>query len=231
MTWARRSGRWRIHKLALTLPQPSTAVRVLIVDDVPEARAVLAAVVSSLMADATIVEAGSLAEARLLLDASYQLALIDLGLPDGRGAELIAALTCRGGTIVAAVTVMDDDASIEEALSAGAEGYLLKDAEPALITYRIGQLLAGEPSLSPHVARRVLNRFRKPAAADPAVCLTDREREVLSLIGRGLRASEVSTVLKISSHTVRDHIKAIYRKLGISSRSEATLEAHRRDLT
>lgn len=203
---------------------------VLIVDDVAAARLLLAAAIRTLLPDAKIVEATSIAAAEPLIDLPILLALIDLGLPDGRGWSLIRRLKARPGIIAAAVTVMDDDPSIEEALAAGADGYLLKDAEPALLVQRLERLLAGEPSLSPSIARRVLARFAS-AAVPVEDDLSDREREVLSMVARGLRAPEVAGVLGISRHTVRDHIKSIYRKLDVSSRAEATLEAQRRRLT
>lgn len=208
----------------------TTLTRALVVDDVPAGRSILIAILRTISPGVTIVEAGSIAKARPFLDTRFDLALIDLGLPDGRGSMLIREIKHHGACITAAVTIMDDDASIEEALAAGADGYLLKDSEPELLTARLMRLLAGEPSLSPAIARRVLARFRETVAPadDP---LSSREREVLSLVARGLRAPEVAGMLGISTHTVRDHIKAIYRKLDVSSRAEATLEAQRRRLT
>jgi len=204
--------------------------RALIVDDVPAARAILAATLRAIAPEVEIIEAGSIADAEPVLALAFDLALIDLGLPDGRGSTLIRRVKQRAETIAAAVTVMDDDPSIEEALAAGADGYLLKDSEAALLQSRIQRLLAGEPSLSPAIARRVLARFGAQAAPVDDT-LSAREREVLSLVARGLRAGEVAQMLAISPHTVRDHIKAIYRKLDVSSRAEATLEAQRLRLT
>jgi len=206
---------------------------VLVVDDIPGARVLLAAAVRSILPHALVTEADGLAAARSCMDRPYQLALIDLGLPDGRGSALIAELKRGGVPMVAAVTVMDDDASIEEALAAGADGYLLKDAEPSLLALRIERLVAGEPALSPTVARRVLARFVRSEKELPAKddVLSGREREVLSLVARGLRATEAAGILGISHHTVRDHLKSIYRKLDVSSRAEAALEARRRRLT
>lgn len=210
-----------------------TQPAVLVVDDLPGARALLMAAIRTVLPDALVLEAATLAEARDWRGQALALALVDLGLPDGRGSRLIAELKAAGTPIVAAVTVMDDDASIEEALGAGADGYLLKDAEPSLLALRIERLLAGEPALSPTIARRVLARFAPPAAGFPeeTAPLSPREREVLSLVARGLRATEAAGVLGISHHTVRDHLKAIYRKLDVSSRAEAALEAQRRRLT
>lgn len=207
---------------------------VLILDDLPGARLLLRAAVRQVLPQVTIAEAESVADAQKLLGQRYDLALIDLSLPDGRGSTIIRQLKAAGTAMIAAVTVMDDDASVEEALSAGADGYLLKDAEPSLLAHRIERLVAGEPSLSPTIARRVLARFAaqvkatQPPIKDP---LSEREREVLSLVARGLRANEAAVILKISHHTVRDHLKSIYRKLDVSSRAEAAVEAHKRNLT
>lgn len=208
--------------------------QVLILDDLPGARLLLSAAVAKVLPGAQIHEAASIADVRALLSLKYSLALIDLSLPDGRGATIIRALkSINSDIMVAAVTVMDDDASIEEALAAGADGYLLKDAEPSLLAHRIERLVAGEPSLSPVIARRVLARFASPpTSSEPDEDnLSGREREVLSLVGRGMRTNEVATLLKISPHTVRDHLKNIYRKLDVSSRAEVAVEAHRRNLT
>jgi len=208
--------------------------QVLILDDLPGARLLLSAAVAKVLPGAQIHEAASIADVGALLSLKFSLALIDLSLPDGRGATIIRALkSINSDIMVAAVTVMDDDASIEEALAAGADGYLLKDAEPSLLAHRIERLVAGEPSLSPVIARRVLARFASPAASSEPDedNLSGREREVLSLVGRGMRTNEVATLLKISPHTVRDHLKNIYRKLDVSSRAEVAVEAHRRNLT
>ena len=211
-------------------PNLTMVASALIVDDVPAARSILAATLRALAPRVVIAEAGSITEAQAIIDRRYDLALIDLGLPDGRGSKLIRQVKRNPACIAAAVTVMDDDPSIEEALAAGADGYLLKDCEPDLLQARIARLIAGEPSLSPAIARRVLARFRD-AALPPDDTLSVREREVLSLVARGLRATEAANTLGISPHTVRDHIKSIYRKLDVSSRAEATLEAQRRRLT
>ncbi|MCE7795150.1 response regulator transcription factor [Sphingobium sufflavum] len=236
-----------VSPVELPVAQPM----VLVVDDVPGARLLLIEAVRQVLPDASVRQADSIAAVQPWLDRAYTLALIDLSLPDGRGSTIIRALKAGGTEMVAAVTVMDDDASIEEALAAGADGYLLKDSEPTLLVHRIERLVAGEPSLSPTIARRVLARFTGGTGAGLAGAgstatgtsggglavdsvpdiLSHREREVLSLVARGLRASEVGGVLQISHHTVRDHLKSIYRKLNVSSRAEAALEAQRRNLT
>ncbi|OCC25598.1 hypothetical protein MB02_02925 [Croceicoccus estronivorus] len=209
--------------------------RVLVVDDLEPARRLLVDAIKAVLAkrgqDASgIEEASSFTEAMVLLDRKFDFAFVDLHLPDGRGWDIIRSLKSSYDILVAAVTVMDDSQSVEATLAAGADGYLIKDAEPELLHFRIERLMAGEPSLSPAIARMMLARFR-PHQNEEEDPLTDREREVLSLVGRGLRAKEVAEQLQISSHTVRDHLKSIYRKLDVSSRAEVAIEAQKRNLT
>jgi len=174
------------------------------------------------------------------------IALIDLGLPDGSGIEIIGLLADRahgnagdGGRAALPVvtTIYDDDAHLFEAIAAGAAGYLLKDCNATVMVDYLRRIRAGEPPLSPSLSRRILEHFRRQAPAPPptppvapADTLTPRERDVLALLGRGLRSGEVAGVLKLSEHTVASHVKAIYSKLSISSRAEAALEARNRGL-
>ena len=208
---------------------------VLVVDDLPSARQLMIAAIEHVLYDRgitkfAITEAASCTEAMVLLDYKFDFAFIDLHLPDGRGWDIIRILKKHPDIVIAAVTVMDDRESVETTLAAGVDGYLIKDAEPELLHYRIARLMAGEPSLSPAIARMMLARFRPDHdhTDDP---LTPREREVLSLVGRGLQAKEVAGQLSISSHTVRDHLKSIYRKLDVSSRAQVAIEAQKRNLS
>ena len=125
-----------------------------------------------------------------------------------------------------------------QALRAGASGYLLKSESAEVLTAQLQRLRLREPALSPSVARRVLRYFQSAHQPDsapqearaPRVELTERERDVLRLIGKGYRVLEVSELLGISAHTVSSYVRDIYRKLGISSRAEAATEAIRRGL-
>lgn len=206
---------------------------VLIVEDLSETRRWLAGIVTAAWPGCTIHEAAGMragiAEAAAR---NHDVALIDLGLPDGSGLEVLRAMRLLTPDAVCVVTtVMGDDASIVGALSAGAQGYLLKEQPEALLVRQLRQTAEGIPALSPSVARRIMEHFRRtgPAAAEDG--LTAREREVLALIGRGLRNCEVAQALGISENTVAGYIKDIYRKLGISSRAEASWHAARLGLS
>lgn len=161
------------------------------------------------------------------------IALIDLGLPDGSGIELVREIADHyPGVIPVVATIYDDDAHLFEAIAAGARGYLLKDGHADTLVHYLHRIDIGEPPLSPSIARRVLAHFRRPARVSAGgpdeAALTPREAEVLGLLGRGMRIREAAGMLGLTHHTVAGYVKAIYRKLNVSSRAEAALEAARR---
>lgn len=155
--------------------------------------------------------------------------VVDLGLPDGDGAELIRRSTKRRPDCDAlVVTVFGDDQHVIGAIEAGATGYLLKGSPPGELAHCIRELRGGGAPISPGIARRLLARMRAPAAkaaAPGASPLTEREAEILQLVAKGLSFAEVSGALGISAHTVVAHVKKIYRKLSVHSRGEAVFEA------
>lgn len=205
---------------------------VLIVEDVAETRRWLGGLVKDAFPDARLSEAATLRAAVAMLDQPFDLALIDLGLPDGSGLDVLRGLRAQqSGVLCVVTTVMGDDASIVGALSSGADGYLLKEQPAEVLVRQLRQLSLGVPALSPAVARRIMEHFRLtgPAAA-PDGDLTQRETDVLAMIGRGMRNTEVATALGLAETTVAGYIKAIYRKLGISSRAEASWHATRMGL-
>ncbi len=206
--------------------------RILIVEDIAETRRWLGEIAQAAFPDARVTEADTLRAARALLDRPHDLALIDLGLPDGSGLDFLRDLR-RGPepTICVVTTVMGDDASVVAALSAGADGYLLKENAAPVLIRQLGQISLGLPALSPAIARRIMDHFRHTGpAAEPEATLTEREREVLGLIARGLRNGEVAQAMGIAETTVAGYIKIVYRKLGIGSRAEAAWHAARMGL-
>lgn len=151
------------------------------------------------------------------------LLLVDMQLPDGSGLELVRAAS-RSPARILMLTVLADRESVLSALEAGAHGYLLKDATPGRIVAAFDEVMAGDAPISPSAAAHVLATLRRDDP-DPAARPTPREREIVHMIARGLTYAEVARVLGISVHTVGDHIKAIYRKLEVGSKSEAVFEA------
>jgi len=203
--------------------------RALVVDDLASSREWLTRALRLAFADIEVVAAATLAQARACCTPPPPLALIDLGLPDGSGIELIEQLQPRG-TLCIVATVFDDDAHLFPALHAGAQGYVLKDQAPEALAAMLAGIAAGQPPLSPSIARRLLRHFAALAPAAPPAALTARESEVLRLVAKGLSAGEVAQLLQLSRHTVAGYLKEIYRKLSVGSRAEATLEALRRGL-
>ncbi|MDQ8037836.1 MAG: response regulator transcription factor [Pedobacter sp.] len=213
----------------------------LILEDKPEVNGWLCSLVRQAFPAYTTVSAHSLqaARAKLAEKTDFRLALLDLGLPDGSGIDLIRELQVQRPEISLIVTtVHGDDDNLFGAIAAGAQGYLLKEQPEALFLLQLRQLEQGQPPLSPSIARRMLEYFRQqakntamPESSPDDVHLTPRETDVLAGIGRGLRVSEVAQQLGLADSTVSSYIKNIYFKLNISSRAEAALEAARRGLT
>jgi DNA-binding NarL/FixJ family response regulator len=164
----------------------------------------------------------------------FDLALIDLGLPDGSGVDVVTRLRdMQPDAQSVVVTIHDDDEHLFPALQAGAFGYILKEQARELITEQLQRISQGEPPLSPSIARRVMAYFSAKAKpqpnlnAMPNVSLTDRESEVLLRVAKGYTLPEIGVQLGLSRHTIADYVKQIYRKLNVSSRAEAALEAQR----
>lgn len=218
----------------------------LIVEDQNDTRAWLARMLASAFDGIAVAEAPTLRAARDWIAAHRNalgdtgvkhIALVDIGLPDGSGVDLIRDLGQQYPAVVPIVTtIYDDDQHLFDAIAAGAQGYLLKDQHPTTLIEYLHRIDAGEPPLSPSIARRMLQHFSQLQRRVPAVgvvadeVLTARETDVLRLLGRGLRVSEAARTLGLTPHTVAGYVKTVYRKLNISSRAEAALEAARRGL-
>jgi DNA-binding NarL/FixJ family response regulator len=157
--------------------------------------------------------------------------LIDLGLPDGSGIDLIRETARRRPeTDIMVITVFGDEDHVLASIEAGATGYILKDSLPAEFVHLIKQLRAGGSPISPGIARQLLKRLKPQgtvvaplrAAETP---LSARETEVLGLIAKGFSFAEIARLLDVSPHTVISHVKKIYQKLAVHSRGEAVYEA------
>jgi DNA-binding NarL/FixJ family response regulator len=208
-----------------------TPQHALIVDDDERARRWLRGALSLAFPAAAVAEAGSVQAGRRAISAQRpDLALIDLDLPDGSGVSLIELLAQPPQRTLSIVsTVFADDQHLFPALRAGAASYLLKDETVERLAELLRQIAQGRPALSAPITQRLIGFFQQPDAA-PAEALSPREREVLTLLAKGLTIGEVAAALALTAHTVASYTKALYRKLDVTNRAEATVEAARRGL-
>ncbi len=226
-------------------PMTAYPTRMLVVDDDEAFRESVCAAIARDDAMVLAAQAGTLATARqAVARGAFDVALVDLGLPDGNGIDLIREIAReRPETDVMVVTVFGDEAHVLASIEAGATGYLLKRSLHDTLGATVRELRAGGSPISPVIARQLLQRFRRgvaeaksPAATPVPVELVDdgglseREREVLLFIAKGFTVGEIANMLHLSAHTVATHVKHIYRKLVVHSRIEAVFEAGRMGL-
>ena len=148
--------------------------------------------------------------------------LMDIGLPGISGIECVRKLKPQcANTQYLMCTVFDDDENIFDALKAGATGYILKKTPPAMKLDAIADLHNGGAPMSGQIARRVIEVMQKPKVNDELALLSAREKEILTLLSKGLRYKEIGEQLHISTATVRTHIHKIYEKLQVQSRTDA----------
>lgn len=223
------------------------AWRVLIVEDDAPMRAFFAASVRDHPGLELAASVDSVAQACAWIDREVgkpvDVLLVDLGLPDGSGLDVIRhARSVHPECEPLVISMFGDEDSVLASIEAGALGYIHKDSTPESIAATIVEMKDGASPISPMIARRVLAKYldlrRRPSAAGvpaplPAseqVLLSQREREVLERIARGFSYAEVARLLGLSVHTVQSHMKSLYAKLAVHSRSEAVFEASRMGL-
>lgn len=195
-------------------------IQLLIADDHPIVRDGLRAVLGTQADFAVVGEAGS---GREVIDQVRRLQpdvlLMDLEMPDGDGVETLGWLAERKATVKTIVfTAFDTDDRIVEAVRAGAKGYLLKGAPRDELFNAIRVVYGGGSLLQPVVASKLINRLNQPAPVD---LLTEREREVLTLVAQGLSNRAIAEELVITERTVKFHVSAIMGKLDAGNRTEA----------
>ncbi len=200
-------------------------IRVLVVEDQAEVRTALAAILDS---GDGVCCAGTFGDAEAALAglsaARSDVVLMDIGLPGMNGIEATRRIHEQPGhPLVMMLTVYEDETRIFESLKAGATGYVLKSIPGEDLLAAIQDLSRGGSPMSGSIARRVVEVFhRNRTAPDPAEDLTAREREILDLLVQGFRYKEIGQRLGISLDTVRTHIRHIYEKMQVRSRTEAT---------
>ena len=221
--------------------RPQPLIHVAIVEDDPDFGRALGAVVEGAPDMRLTGQAGSRAEGlALLLGPPADVLLVDLGLPDGSGIDVIRAAARQWPSCSIMVsTNFGDETHVMRSIEAGAAGYLLKDSSPARMGDEIRSLANGGSPISPIIARQVLARFRnappaaKPGPAAPddeAPQLSQREKEVLDYITKGFTVQEIAGLMQLSHFTVKTFVRRIYSKLKVSSKAEAIFEARNHGL-
>lgn len=208
-------------------------IRVLIADDQALVRAGVRMLLQANSDMEVVGDASDGAEAVRLAERHLpDVILMDLRMPRVDGLEAIRrVLAARPGTRIVVLTTFAEDANVYAALRAGAVGFLVKDDEPERMVDAVRRAHAGEQLLAPSVLRRVVERFlvTEEQAAQPTG-LTDREVEVLALVGTGLSNAEIAEELHVGITTVKTHIAAAMEKLGLRNRIQAAVVAHRTGL-
>lgn len=204
-------------------------IRVLIADDHGVLRDGLARVISGQPDMELVGTASDGAEAvRLNLEGTPDVVLMDLEMPNVDGIEATRRIMAdRPGTAVLVLTSFSDKRRIVGALSAGAVGYLLKDAAADEVVRGVQAAARGESPIDPRAARTMIEAQSQP---DPLEGLSDREREVLGLLLEGLPNKIIARKLGISEKTVKSHLTSVFRVIGVTDRTQAALWAERNGL-
>jgi len=208
-------------------------VRVVIIEDVREVREGLAVLVNGTPGFRCAASYRTMEEALRDIDASRpDVILTDIGLPgmDGIAGTRILRERCPTAPILA-LSVYDDDDNVFNAICAGASGYLLKNTAPARLLESLREVVDGGAPMSPEIARRVVTLFRQFRPRPRAAChLTPQETELLKLMVEGHHYKTAAQVMGISANTVSFHLKHIYEKLQVHSKTEAVAKALRERL-
>jgi DNA-binding NarL/FixJ family response regulator len=205
-------------------------IAVALVDDQQLIRAGFRMVVDSQDDMHVVAEAGDGDEAIATIpDSGADVVLMDVRMPGTDGVAACAALTEATAARVIILTTFDLDEYLVAAIKAGASGFLLKDAPPEELLHAIRTEHAGDAVIAPSSTRRLLTRFAElPAPHDPASfdALTDREREILHLMARGLSNQEICAELFLAEPTVKTHVGRVLAKLGARDRVQAVVMAY-----
>ncbi len=214
---------------ASMVPHPREEMfTVLVVDDHPLLREAIGSRLAS-MGAGTVHEAASVAEARARARASgpCDLAILDLGLPDGSGLELVGELRSQGWPRVVVLASSDEPHAVRAAFQAGAQAYLLKSASSTVVTDGVRRVLDGGLYADPNVAPALASGTRVPGTDNTPRELSAREVEVLQLVADGQSNKEIGEKLRLSALTVKSHLSRIGRKLGTGDRAQMVALAMR----
>lgn len=211
-------------------------IRVVLADDEAMMRAGIRAILATVPGFEVVGEAADGAEAvSLVAELAPDVALLDVQMPGTDGLAATEAITAEyPGTSVVILTTFSEDAYIARALSGGAAGFVLKSGDPNQLVSGVRAVVEGGAYLSPEVARRVIDELgagdgrlsRAASARERVAALTDRERDVLALLGEGCSNDEVARRLAIAPGTAKVHVRSILTRLDLRNRVQAAVLAH-----
>lgn len=201
-------------------------IRIVVVDDHGLFRAGLVSLLTTFPEFEIIGEAGDGREALSVIEATRpDVVLLDVNMPIMSGVEMVEAIQKNDAPSILMLTISKHDEDLFGAIAAGADGYLLKDAEPDELRRAIILVAEGKSVLSPEVTSRVLKAVSSSHGIPPDIALSKREMDVLKCLGRGMTSSQIASELFISENTVKTHVRHILEKLEASNRAEAVSRA------
>ncbi len=198
----------------------------LLVEDNKDNRRWLCTIITGAFPKSKVFEAATFKQATDLLEhQEFGLTILDIGLPDGNGVDLVSYVNrYSSGAWCVFATIYDDDEHLFSALKAGADGYLLKSRPSDELICQLRRIVEGEPPLSPSIARRMMMYFSEQKSLQKR-SLSPRESEVLRLLAIGKSNKQIANDLELSPNTVADYIKTIYKKLQVNNRTRAAHKA------
>ncbi len=204
----------------------SADVRIVVVDDHTLFRRGLVGLLAEMEGFQVVGEASNGPEALSVVELHKpDIVLLDVNMPEMSGIETLTALRKQGmDAPVLMLTISQQEEDLIGAIRAGANGYLLKNAEPETLRQTIRQVVAGNAVLAPEVTGQIF-RLVRSGQFDPFNLLTEREMEVLRCLSQGLTTAQTGSEMYISENTVKTHIRHILEKLDVSNRAEAVARA------
>ena len=215
-------------------PLGEPAIEIVVVDDHPVVRQGMRAMFEAAHLKVTGEAADGAEALRVVNETQPDVVVMDLAMPGMSGIDATRRLVASMPHLaVLVVSMSDDDESVFAAVRAGARGYVLKGSDPTDVVRAVQSVARGDAVFGPGLAARVLAFFSSPppSAAPMFPELTDRERQVLGLLGRGLHNPENGRLLGVRPKTVRNHVSNVLSKLAVADRTEAVLKARQAGLT